>query len=118
MEFGIFSSTTSDQLFLNSGALLTLSESGQGVALEVLLEGYDPVAGDSWSLFAGETATGLVGDFSTLNLPSLTGTLDWDVTGFSESGGWTLSVIPEPSAGIYVALASLTFLTRRSGRSS
>lgn len=112
MEFSLFSGTQGDSVELVAGGLLDLTG---GSTLEILLDpGYNPNAGDSWALFSGLTQN-IAGDFAAFDLPTLTGSLEWDTSATNEAGGWTLAVIPEPSAALLLAsaLGALGIFRRR-----
>jgi autotransporter-associated beta strand protein len=71
--------------------------------------------GDKWQLFdwsgiASGTAP-LIG-FASLNLPTLSGGLNWDTSGLYTSGFITV-VVPEPSRVLLFMLGLLSLMTRR-----
>ena len=57
----------------------------------VLLDGFQPQAGESFQLFDGQ----LSGSFSQVSLPALNNGLSWDTSNLDATG--TISVVPEPS---------------------
>ena len=57
----------------------------------VLLNGFQPQAGESFQLFEGD----LSGSFSQLTLPALSNGLSWNTSNLDTNG--TISVVPEPS---------------------
>lgn len=109
----IFGSGANDigQLNLAIGADMDLSSD---VVFQLSLVNYNPALGDEWTVFTGLTNL-IDGDFNpTLaDLPSLSGGLEWDLTGFNEEGGWVVAVIPEPGMLALLSLASGFLLLRR-----
>jgi hypothetical protein len=89
----------------------------QGGTLNVSLIGlnendppYQPSFGDMFQII--EVHGVWTGQFGTLNLPQLTGGLQWNTSHLYSSG--MLSVVPEPSAGLLalVALIGLSLSSR------
>ena len=70
-------------------------------ALEVALYGgFTPHFGDTFDLF---DADAVAGNFDAINLPALTGNLEWDATNLQSTG--QLRVVPEPGIGALLASA-------------
>jgi hypothetical protein len=79
----------------------------------VLIDGFAPSQGDAFHLFDGS----IVGVFDQVNLPTLDGGREWDVSRLYSAG--TIGVVPEPGtfallAGLLVS-ASLIWCRRRAG---
>lgn len=90
-EVKIYSDGQIDQVHLDGGELNLQGE----VLLALILDGYTPVEGQSWSLFTGDVgAIGGAGAFDISGLDSS----QWDLSAFNEVGNWTISAIPEPQA--------------------
>ncbi len=94
LEVSIFGSNSIDSIVLGENSSFTI---GENVALTIGLRGHTLQAGDSYQLFTGEFDH-VIGSFTTINSPTLTGDLSWDWSGFNADGGWTVAVIPEPSS--------------------
>ncbi|QQE13457.1 hypothetical protein JD969_08375 [Planctomycetota bacterium] len=76
----------------------------------LLIDGFNPLAGDAFQLFE---ATNIEGQFASLLLPTLIGNLSWDTTQLNTQG--LISVIPEPtSLLLFTSFASLLTIRRRS----
>jgi hypothetical protein len=77
--------------------------------------GYNPLQGDSFSLF---TLGGpITGQFDSMELPGLGSSLGWDISTLYVDG--FLRVIPEPTSAISVLLTSLVLgVARRRGHGS
>lgn len=72
-------------------------------ALEVtLLDGFDPVAGDTFELFNFGAESGA---FSATNLPALDAGLAWDTSQLLSKGELSVSVVPEPASCAMLLLA-------------
>lgn len=69
-----------------------------GGALNVTASGDALAMGDTFNLF---DAGAFSGSFEAVNLPALTGGLNWDVTGLADTG--VIAVVPEPSALLVMA---------------
>lgn len=81
--------------------------------VHVTLLGYSPLAGDSFDLIDWGAPSG---GFSLLNLPSLTGGLQWNTNQFDSQGLiMVVSAIPEPRAALALSVA-LTLLMFIRGR--
>lgn len=76
-----------------------------------LLDGFSPLAGDSFTIFE---ASVFGGAFSSLALPSLSSGLSWNTDSLLVTG--ELFVVPEPGSAILIGLG-LSVLARRRGRS-
>jgi T5SS/PEP-CTERM-associated repeat protein len=88
-----------------------LSKTG---AVNVSLLDYNPSVGDSFDLLDWGS---VLGSFATLNLPSLSGGLQWDSTSFESQGILLVtSAIPEPSTLALALLAASALLWRRHPR--
>jgi T5SS/PEP-CTERM-associated repeat protein len=76
-----------------------------GGTLTVTNLGYTFSAGDAFDFL---DFASLSGAFSVTNLPTLTGGLEWDFTQFDSQGILSIGIpIPEPSAGMALAVAGL-----------
>jgi len=106
-----------DQINLAEGG--SLKSGGTGAVLKLKLEGYTPKAGESWTLFTGETGSiSGVFDFSEVD------TNLWDISQLNADGEWVITAIPEPSSLSIVSMVGLIgtafagFLKRSSGHRS
>ena len=80
-----------------------------GGELEVaLLDDFIPTIDDAFQIFE---VTDLLGTFSSVLLPDLSGNLSWDHSDLYSSG--TLSVIPEPATLTLLAVGTLLTRGRR-----
>ena len=70
----------------------------------VLLDGFQPQAGESFQLFDGQ----LSGAFSQVTLPALGNGLQWNTSNLDTNG--TISVTPEPSSLVLLAAAAIGIL--------
>ena len=70
----------------------------------VLLDGFQPLAGESFQLFNGP----LSGTFSQLTLPTLGNGLSWNTSNLDTNG--TISVTPEPSTLALLAAGAIGLL--------
>ncbi|AHF92917.1 anchor protein [Opitutaceae bacterium TAV5] len=118
LEVSIFSDGSVDSIDLGTNASVTLSD---GVGLRIAFDGEAPSAGGSYQLFTGNLSS-IVGSFDTdlLSAPALADGLSWDWSRFNAAGGWTVSVVPEPSviallAGAGTGLVALGIRLRRRG---
>lgn len=92
IELRLFGDQLSDQITLDAGGSLSISES---TALQLLLEDdYLPELGATWSFFNGATDQ-VVGEFGAFILPELGHGYQWDTTTLNAAGGWQATVIPE-----------------------
>lgn len=114
LKMSIYGASSADEIEFAGGGLLSI---GTASVFHLTLEGYAPVFGDSWALFTGLTS-GISGNFVSFDLPTLSGGLEWSTTAFNEMGGWTVSVVPEPSVLSLLLLAAgcLHFRRRRTGK--
>lgn len=77
------------------------------------------VNGDRWQIFdwsgiASGTAPAVgSGGFATINLPSLSGGLFWDLDGLYSSGYIAITNVPEPSRALLLLLGLLGLMLRR-----
>lgn len=114
-EVALFGASNGSLIHLEGESAITLSSS---TALRVILKDYAPVAGDSWTLFSGNT-TNIIGDFALAGaiLPDLGSGLTWDLSGLNETGGWRVAVaIPEARTTtlVFSGIAfALLFLRKR-----
>jgi hypothetical protein len=69
-----------------------------------LLNNYSPVSGDTFDILSWTSETGT---FSTLQLPSLGGTLGWDTSKLYTIGRLSVTTVPEPSS-IALAVAAVS----------
>ena len=81
----------------------------------VLLNGFQPQAGESFQLFDGQ----LSGTFDQVTLPALSNGLSWNTSNLDATG--TISVTPEPSSLVLLAASGVGLLgyglrRRRGGR--
>ena len=67
----------------------------------VLLNGFQPQAGESFQLFDGE----LAGTFSQLTLPALSNGLQWNTSNLDTTG--TINVTPEPSGLVLLGAGAI-----------
>ena len=90
------------------GSISSISASGATIEIGGTYTGH---AGDTFHLTTGNFAGATIGD-----LPTLSAGLTWNTSAFLSSG--TLTVVPEPSSGGYIAisLAALAFLGFRRAR--
>jgi len=80
-------------------------------SLEVaLLDGFTPANGQSFQVLSFSSLTG---EFGSIRLPDLSGSLRWDTSGLYTSG--RLSVVPEPSAVTLVLLVLVVLASVSSG---
>jgi len=111
LELSLFAPGSADTIELKTnGAMLLTGD----VTLTLTLEnGLTPAAGDSWTLFSGNTSA-ITGEFDLSQLDREI----WDVSAFNQAGGWKLTVIPEPSTYAFLALGMgcSAFLARRRQR--
>jgi len=74
-------------------------------------------ANDRWRLLDWNTVGGTVptGTFDTalLELPTLTGTLGWDLSKLYTAGTISVVVVPEPTRALLFALGLIGLLIRR-----
>ncbi len=109
LELTAWSGTSIDQIeFLADGWLAGT------ITLTIQPEGFVISEGDSWTVFTGETGgISATFDFSQLGFAV-------DSSSFNETGGWRLTVIPEPSTyamlgtGLFLLLAARARQTKRS----
>ena len=117
LELTIFDADNISHISLLEEGSLSINNNA---TLQLLLhDGYTISGGETWTLFTGATEN-ISGNFnmSILELPTLTGSLEWDISQLNEAGGWQVSVIPEPTSAILLLLSAgggLTF-SRRSSR--
>ena len=78
-----------------------------------LLDGFDPVAGDTFDLFNFGAESGA---FSATNLPALDAGLAWDTSQLLSKGELSVSAIPEPASCAMLLLAFALFAQRRRRR--
>lgn len=123
-RFQIFSSTSADKITVGGNLVLNASSN-----MAVTFDGnYTPAWKDSWELIDW---TGVLteGGFSTgtnlrtgadgpaegnLNLPDLSATgWVWEISQFSGSGSLVITVVPEPSRLVFLALGAAFLLQRR-----
>ncbi len=87
-----------DQIIFDFGSTFTIAD---GAELHLrFADDYTPIAGDVWTLFAGETS-GISGNLTLVGLDLE----QWDVSGFNELGGWQVVAIPEGSTTAYLLVA-------------
>lgn len=118
LEFGLYGDGLNDQMAFTANSILSVAGS---MTVQLTLEGYAVVEGDSWVLFDGlTTARFSNGSTSAVNLaassfilPTLSGGLSWDTTRFNVDDGWVIAVVPEPSAVMLLGGAALIFLGAR-----
>lgn len=99
-----FTAITADEALLSDGVI------------KLILDGYDPVAGDAFRLIiaSGFNASDLAFDFSEAVLDPL---LDWDTSTFYEDGTVRVVAVPEPLAfSALLGAAALGFAAFRRGR--
>lgn len=110
VEMRVFNTGSADQILLGASADWNFTGN---VTFRLAFGDYTPVANDSWSFFTGNTA-GINGTFATMELPDLTSySLQWDTSGFNESGNWTLSVVPEPRVTLLFLTGAALLALRR-----
>ena len=104
---GVGTASEYDGLDVLGGKTLSLD----GILDVALIEAFTPDAGDAFLLF---TAGTIVGDFHTVNLPTLNAGLDWVVSNDGQS--YAASVVPLPGAVwlLVSALGGLVVIGRRS----
>lgn len=118
--------TLEDNLTLNAGSTLLMEFSGTGVGMFdqidvqgifmaggtlnlLLVDGYVPLAGNSFLLFNGPTPGYDAGSFTiTTNLGD---GLSWDTSVLASTG--VVSVVPEPSTAALILLGAVASLARR-----
>lgn len=100
---GTTAGSTYDQIAV--GDSLTL---GGKLNIE-LINGFEPVAGESFKLL---TFGSVAGSFNNVYLPSLTGNLQWDTSQLDTAGIISVAT-PEPPAMTILAVAALGLLARR-----
>lgn len=109
------SASAMDSVAVDSSANITIGSTAAVLQL-VLSNSYNPVYGDSWVLFSGNTNL-ISGMFNLTNaiLPVLGGGNSWALT--SDGSNWNVGVGPEPSTFTLLGIAGLTvlFLRRRKG---
>ena len=82
-------------------------------ALDVtLINGFNPTAGDYFSLFNGNTS----GAFQTVNLPGLSPGLSWDSSLLYSGGTIGVTAVPEPGTLALCGAAALCVLTAAARR--
>jgi uncharacterized protein (TIGR03382 family) len=79
-----------------------------GMLKAILINGFNPSAGDTFDLFNGPE----LGVFSSLNLPPLSIGLIWDSSNLYTQGELKVVLVPEP-ASCLMALGALGLLLRR-----
>jgi autotransporter-associated beta strand protein len=122
LEFDLFSGAgQGDQTgnlaaadILRTGGLFDIST---GVKLKVNSAMTGFAANDSWRLLdwyalAGTAPTGTF-DTALLELPTLTGTLGWDLSKLYTAGTISVVVVPEPTRALLFALGLIGLLIRR-----
>jgi len=100
LSLSLFSDGTADSIaFASTGSLIL-----NNTSLMLTLEDYNPQAGDSWTLFTGQTGN-ITGLFDLSMLPTLAEGLEWDTSTFNTAGEWRIAVIPEPGTTGLAALS-------------
>lgn len=115
-DFAVFNDGSADQILIGTTGMVNI---GEGVGLNIVSTGQF-VAGDSFSLFAGNLGA-ITGAFNTdlISIPSLGENLQWDFSQFTAEYGYTLSVtaVPEPSIiALALALGTTGFVLVRRRR--
>ena len=83
-----------------------------GAALEVvLIDGFQPLAGQQFDLFSFNQAP--QGRFETIRLPGLAGGLAWDTSALYTDGDLRVAAVPEPATWLLMALGSVLLWRRR-----
>jgi hypothetical protein len=72
---------------------------------------FQPSLGDAFQII--EVLGTWTGTFGTINLPQLTGSLQWDTSNLYSSGMLSVSAVPEPNAVWLTALVFAGFLGKR-----
>lgn len=106
-EVKIYSDGQIDKINFVTGTLNLVGD----VILDIVLDNYIPVIGESWSLFTGNTEA-LTG--SGFDLSGLDGS-KWDLAQFNQDGNWTITAIPEPRAtlALFFGVLVLTIFVRK-----
>lgn len=83
--------------------------------ITVSLLSFAPVAGDSFDLFdwSGTLDSSAFNVATDLVLPTLSGGLGWDTSGFLSSGVIVVSAVPEPSVALLLGVGLCGFLKRQ-----
>lgn len=119
LAFGLYGNGLNDQMAFTANSIFSVAGS---MTVQLTLEGYTIVGGDSWVLFDGLTTarfsnstTGAANlAASSFILPTLSGGLSWDTSRFNVADGWVIAVVPEPSVVMLLGGAALILLgTRR-----
>lgn len=105
LELKIFDSTNMSHIFLEEEGSLSISVNAK---LRLLFnDGYSAAGGETWTLFTGSTENiSWSVNPGIMELPTLTGDLEWDTSLLNEDGGWKISVIPEPASAILLLLSA------------
>jgi len=78
--------------------------------LDINLNGYAPVAGDSFQLFSFGSVSGT---FSAVDLPALSPGLAWNESQLTTTGELSVVAAPEPASAVLLSIASIGLLCRR-----
>ncbi|MBI5683897.1 MAG: PEP-CTERM sorting domain-containing protein [Verrucomicrobia bacterium] len=104
MEIGGTATNDYDRVWV--GGLLRIG----GLLDVTLTNGYTGNAGDTFDLFNFGTLTGT---FSQTNLPALAGGLQWNTSQLYTLGDISIMSVPEPGAGVLLALGMAALARRR-----
>lgn len=116
VELSIFGDGDNDSIVMGTGSALNLDAD---TVFKLVLEGaYVPGTPQSWTMFSGLTAN-ISGGFDPGNavLPTLPSGWNWDLGDFNETGGWQVSVVPEPGSVLLLVGGLVMLLARRQCRS-
>ena len=98
-----------DGLDVTGGKILSLDGTLNVVLIDDVAPGYMPQAGDSFLIF---TAASILGDFHTVNLPTLAADLNWLIGNDGRSYSLSVVAVPLPG-GLWLLLSALGGLLLR-----